>query len=325
MNNIRKSVLMGTCFIGVFGFWIPRSEAETATKIYPITNQMVEAIKNAADANAALDALCKQHGLVRGSGFTAGNMCKLQDFARLAVAACSGYSKGKDTFKGSNCEKKAAGVSVTDPQRAADGMKAAVEAKVSYLTNARLFICGPEALGAAGLETYRSKLPARLKTIADQSCPKSGPPARPKTAAPPLPKKTVIKLVEEELGKAKLVQQAISLGAQELGSAKLPRQRININVHEMNLAQRSAYLTVKNEPDQAPSLIDGAKQVVDSLTNLFRDLNAKGGDVPEEKVKEIQSFQGDLEKVKTAAELKKELREVVQEAQSLSKNPAPLE
>ncbi len=169
MKNINKNIILGTALAAVLmNGQQGVNAAESVTKIHPLTSKMVISVKDAPSAAAALENLCKQGGVIRGSGFSAGDNCKLQDFARIALAACDGYSKGKDSFKGSKCQKKADGVSINDVQKAVDSLTQAVTANVPYLTNARLFICGPEELGD-GVMAYRAKLPGRLKSIADTS------------------------------------------------------------------------------------------------------------------------------------------------------------
>ncbi|MBA4749355.1 MAG: hypothetical protein H2057_01920 [Alphaproteobacteria bacterium] len=141
----------------------------TQTKIHPLSNAMVAIINNAPDANAATQELCKQKGVLRGSGFSAGNNCKLQDLARVAVVACTGFRSGSDTFAGSNCAKEATKVGITEVARAADALRLAVRADVAYTTNAKFLICGPDNL--PDVTAYRRKLPAGLRAISDAACP----------------------------------------------------------------------------------------------------------------------------------------------------------
>ena len=179
MKKMNKSLLTGVALCGVF----VSCDAFASTKIYPISTAMVMTIKNAPDADAARAALCGSKGVIRGSGFSAGDNCKLQDFARVAVVACSGYVSGSDSFTTSKCAKNAAAVSITDVQKAADSLSLAVKADVAYTTNAKFLICGPETLGDQ-TASYRAKLPAGLKAIADKSCPKPTAPARPGSLNP---------------------------------------------------------------------------------------------------------------------------------------------
>lgn len=179
MKKNNKSLLTGVALCGVF----VSCDAFASTSIYPISRAMVDTIKNAPDAAAARTALCGSKSVIRGSGISAGNNCKLQDFARVAVVACSGYASGGDSFASSKCAKNAAAVSITDAQKAADALSLAVKADVSYTTNAKFLICGPESLGDQ-TASYRAKLPSGLKAIADKSCPKTAAPGRPASLNP---------------------------------------------------------------------------------------------------------------------------------------------
>ena len=177
--------------VGICAFACDSARASVQTKIHPLSRAMVAIVDNAPSAAAATQELCKQKGILRGSGFSAGNNCKIQDLARVAVVACSGYKNGSDTFAGSNCAKEAAKVGISEVQRAADALRLAVQADVSYTTNAKFLICGPESV--SNVAAYRSKLPDGLRKISEVACPKPGlegagtttqKPARPLSAPP---------------------------------------------------------------------------------------------------------------------------------------------
>ncbi|MGN6671240.1 MAG: hypothetical protein ACTHJ4_06865 [Candidatus Nucleicultricaceae bacterium] len=310
----NRNILSGIALIGILAGLGQEANA-SQQKIYPLTNQMINAIKTAPGAELAKDLLCEQGGIIRGSGLSAGNNCKLQDFARVALVACHDYKKGTDSFKGSKCEKKAAEVSITEVQRASESLKAAVTADVQYVTNANLLICGPKELGDK-ISEYRAKLPAGLKKIADVACPKIAP-VRPTTAAPAIPKRQVAELIKQDLEIAKAIQQSVSLGSQELGKAKLPQQRINLDVTTMSVVQRKITMIAKNEPQKAASLNEAAKKVADELSNMLKIFEAKGEDVPADKMKEIQSFKTDIQKAETVDDVLKELMTLKQEASNV--------
>lgn len=137
--------------------------------IYPITNQMVKAVKTAPNAAAALDVLCGQGGVMRGSGRSAGDACKLQDFARVALMTCQGYAKGKDAFANSKCDQNINKVLGAHGRNTA---KTFIEDSVKQkYPNVTTFVCD-------ATPGYRDKLPAGLKLIAASFCAKPVVPAQ---------------------------------------------------------------------------------------------------------------------------------------------------
>lgn len=179
MKNINKQFLKGmllSCVLLISSYQETRAEEATPPHIYTVTNDMVNAVKNAPNAAAALDALCGQGGVIRGSGWSAGNTCKLQDFARVAVMACQGYGKGKDTFGSSKCAQN---INKVLGARGINSAKIYIEDSIKQqYTNVTTFVCDTTP-------GYRDKLPAGLKLIAANFCAKPIAPARP-TAKPPV-------------------------------------------------------------------------------------------------------------------------------------------
>lgn len=185
MKNINKNFLKGVllnCVLLMSNNQQTLAAETGQPHIYPITNQMVDAVKKAPNAAAALDALCGQGGVIRGSGLNAGNTCKLQDFARVAVMACKGYVRGKDTFESSKCSfniNKVLGSQGRDS--APIYIKDSVEKKYSNITT---FVCDTTP-------GYRDKLPAGLKAIAVNFCPKPIAPGRPTAKLPGQPSTSI--------------------------------------------------------------------------------------------------------------------------------------
>lgn len=215
MESLSKKALFRTV---VFGMLMSSGYQEVTAqetsynyegiKILPLTSQIANVIKNAATQDAALDRLCGQGGIMRGSGFNAGKTCLLQDFARLAHLSCANYQKGKDSFSDSKCAKN-----IDKVLREQGKMTASFyleDAVGKNYPNTVTIVCDTTP-------GYRQKLPDALKLIAGL-CPKPTAPERPVT---PLP--------VDNLAFAKFDDSS------DLASARLPRTQ-QVNISEADLA-----------------------------------------------------------------------------------------
>lgn len=278
MTYFTKSLAL-TLALGVSCLAAENARASTQTKIHPLSHAMVAIINNAPSAAVATQELCKQKGVLRGSGFSAGNNCKLQDLARVAVVTCSGYKNGADAFAGSNCAKEATKVGITEVQRAADALRLAVQADVSYTTNAKFLICGPESVG--NVAAYRSKLPEGLRKISEVACPTPGlqgadataqKPARP-ISAPPVGGALQIKNPPAPIEFTNVIQSALrDLAPADASDIQSLFEGQNFLLNEISDLKKEEQKLVAAGKDRAQ--IDKVQQEQQAALATYVDLNS---------------------------------------------------
>ena len=161
MKNTNKQVLIGTALSGLLLLGGVQA-AKSDVKYHPLTVETMGAINNAKDAKEAQELLCRQKGIYRGSGLSAGNKCKLQDAARLIAVICGNFEGFWDSNCGKNIKKD------TDPKVAHRYIKNAIK---DNFPNTVVYCDLP-----------REKLPGDLMAIANEACP--APTITPTTAAP---------------------------------------------------------------------------------------------------------------------------------------------
>lgn len=151
-NIILKSILSVTLTL--------TTPLHASTPLHPLTPKIIDTISKSANAQGATDALCRQGGLIRGSGLTAGNNCKTPIIALFFVSTCSDYLGAQD----SKCYKNASAVlskNQPSPQTALASAPHDLETAAKQKgTNANALLCTPD----------RTKLPYSLRTIADRVC-----------------------------------------------------------------------------------------------------------------------------------------------------------
>ncbi|MBA4749354.1 MAG: hypothetical protein H2057_01915 [Alphaproteobacteria bacterium] len=131
-----------------------------AAQLHPLTSKIVDVISKSADANAARDALCGQKGILRGSGFSAGDNCKIQIFALFYVTACKDYPGAKEAKCYKNAESTL-GRNQASPAAALENASLDfMNAARARGTNADTLLCKPD----------RTKLPLSLRPMADEVC-----------------------------------------------------------------------------------------------------------------------------------------------------------
>lgn len=131
-----------------------------AMQLHPLTSKIVDAISKAPSAKAAGDTLCGQKGILRGSGLSAGNNCKVQIFALLYVSACKDYPGAKDAKCYKNAETTL-GRNQASPEAAMENARLdLMNAARARGTNANMLLCGPD----------RTKVPLSLRPISDEVC-----------------------------------------------------------------------------------------------------------------------------------------------------------
>lgn len=144
----------------VYAAFALNSPLQASTPLHPLTPKIIESISRAANAQGAADALCRQGGLLRGSGFTAGNNCKVPIIALFYVTACADYIGAQDA----KCYKNATATlskNQTSPQNALASAAHDLEtAAKTQGSNANALLCTPD----------RTKLPYSLRAIADRVC-----------------------------------------------------------------------------------------------------------------------------------------------------------
>lgn len=306
MKAIRGNALVATTLFGLLMVQSNQQVGAQESKIHPISNQMVAAIIKAPDAKAAKEALCGQGGLIRGSGSTAGGRCILQDFAAVAILSCHDYVNGRDAFKDSKCAQNSRKVGIDDLQRAAVTLKSGVQADVPYLTNTKLLICGPESLGA-GLASYRNKLPAELKKIADVACGS-------KPVEGPLNRKRANAVAQETPGilsirkklKTAAEQNAVYLEdiVTKLQTPKGLASAGKVTIGGQALGVKAVTITGTNNSQATATLLQVAQQLTRDMKNLNKVLDNDANFAPqEEDVKETLNFEDNLEREITLDEL----------------------
>lgn len=155
MNH--KIVIMALCvasFLGISQESRAQSAPGASKNMPPIIAQMLSAINSARDGKQAQENLCKQGGVIRGSGLSAGENCRGQDFGRIIAVICKGYTG----FESSKCWNNVKGSIAAD--KAAEFLSNAVGAGYERPNIASALVCTPK----------RDKLPAGLRSIADQQC-----------------------------------------------------------------------------------------------------------------------------------------------------------
>ena len=151
-NIVFKSIL--------YAAFVLSNPLQASAPLHPLTPKIIDSISKSANAQGAADALCRQGGLLRGSGLTAGNNCKTPIIALFYVTACSDYIGAQDA----KCYKNSTAVlskNQTSPQNALASAAHDLEAAAKTQgTNANALLCKPD----------RAKLPYSLRTIADRVC-----------------------------------------------------------------------------------------------------------------------------------------------------------
>jgi len=330
MKNINKQILKSmllSCFL-LIGSYQKILAAESAQPhIYPVTNQMVNAVKNAPSATAALDVLCGQGGVMRGSGWNAGNTCKLQDFARVAVMTCQGYVKGKDAFANSKCDQNINKVLGAHGRNTA---KTFIEDSVKQkYPNVTTFVCDTTP-------GYRDKLPEGLKLIAANFCTKPAVAAPAQSAGVPL--RPTAKLP------VSAAQSSGTVTTRSRANAISPSRRLATPLAkaiaeqappiEFNVIIQSALRDLSpRQSMMVNDLFEGQKYLLGALENLekkYQQLELKGvskidpvrGELAHQEnalIDNYENAQTTLIEIKTAIEVAKPIApELYQQAQKLS-------
>ena len=282
MKKINKNI-MALAVIGA----VSAPEAYADAQIYQFTTDVMNIINNAADRAAAQEKLCGSKQYFRGSGFTAGSKCKGQDKVRTIVLICAGHRD----FKSSKCHKN-----IIKQINVNNAMTYVTDAVKNKYPNITKLVC----------ESPKSKLPGDLLEVSKHCVAQA--PARPTTAAPPMPRKQVVKLAEQELGRARLLSNMIQ---------RNPLLKVTVTQLNMTNTQKVVESVIKNDPDKAADLLAAANGVANNLTSLISSLNAPGADIPAEKVKELGKFGKDIAEANSLDALLKEMNEVSQEAKAL--------
>lgn len=321
MKVITKNILLSTALTGVLIIGSHQELRATEANIFPITNQMVNSIDKATTPAAAQEALCKQGGDVRGSGSTAGNLCLKQDFARIARILCNDYA----AFKDSKCDQNAIKQQITDVQKAADAVKALLQAKVSYETNVGRLICGPKEWDPARLASYRAKLPPVVKKIADESCGGQVAPARPAASAPPLPKETAQKIVKEDVAYMEELRRVL----QEGPKLKPVRGRLNSVATQVPVEGKQISIPAFTIPapateDQKKTLLQAAGDLKNALSAMNKAIE-QGETVSQPDIDQVAKIKESVEKAQTSQEAEQKIKQATNEIVQYSRKNAQMQ